>query len=222
MPPAVMHVPIAEPRVPKAGIGPTPTIRTTLSARFTTVITMPRRIGVRASPAERNAPPSMKNTIMPLEHTNMIRRNGSACAATSGRAWTNSRSHGAAKYPTGAMTPRQAKRHEEGLIHHAVDLLRLPRPGEACDEHAHAGEDRRHEHDHDQEDLPAHPDRRVGLIADQIADEDLIDHPLHATDGIRHHRRPRDLPDRGTERSFDNRAVVARGDFGHSAHRNRR
>ena len=45
---------------------------------FSTVIAMPSIIGVRASPAERSAPPSMKKTSMPLLNTNMMRRNGSA------------------------------------------------------------------------------------------------------------------------------------------------
>ena len=83
-----MHVPIAEPRVPNAGIGPSPRINTMFRTRFSTVIVRPSNIGVRASPAERSAPPSMKKTIMPLEKTNMIRRNGNACACTSGAAFT--------------------------------------------------------------------------------------------------------------------------------------
>ena len=69
-----MHVPIAEPRVPNAGIGPSPRMSTMFSRRFNTVIAMPRTIGVRASPAERSAPPSMKKIIMPLEKPNKIRR----------------------------------------------------------------------------------------------------------------------------------------------------
>ena len=39
---------------------------TMLNAMFSTVIAKPRIIGVRASPAERSAPPSMKKTSMPL------------------------------------------------------------------------------------------------------------------------------------------------------------
>ena len=91
-----MHVPMAEPRVPNAGIGPSPRIRITLSTRFRSVIAIPSRMGVRASPAERSAPPSMKKIIMPLEKPNMMRRNGSASVFTSGAAFTRSRSHGAA------------------------------------------------------------------------------------------------------------------------------
>ena len=92
-----MHVPIAEPRVPNAGIGPSPRISTMFRTRFRTVIVMPSSIGVRASPAERSAPLSMKKIIMPLEKPNMMRRNGSASVFTSGAALTRSRRKGAAK-----------------------------------------------------------------------------------------------------------------------------
>ena len=61
---------------------------------FSTVIAMPSTIGVRASPAERSAPPSMKNISMPLLNMNMMRRNGSASAFTAGAAFTRSSSHG--------------------------------------------------------------------------------------------------------------------------------
>ena len=64
---------------------------------------MPSTIGVRASPADRRAPPSMKNTSMPLLKRNMMRMNGSASAFTAGAAFTKSSSAGEAKYPIGAM-----------------------------------------------------------------------------------------------------------------------
>ena len=64
---------------------------------------MPSTIGVRASPADRSAPPSMKNTSIPLLHRNITRRNGSACTFTAGAAFTRSSSAGEAKYPIGAM-----------------------------------------------------------------------------------------------------------------------
>ena len=57
--PDAINVPIAEPAVPKAGIGPSPRIRTMFSTRFSTVRITPRTIGVRASPAARRAPLSM-------------------------------------------------------------------------------------------------------------------------------------------------------------------
>ena len=90
-----MHVPIAEPRVPNAGIGPSPRISTMFSTRFRAVMAMPSTIGVRASPAERSAPLNMKNTIMPLEKPNMMRRNGNASVFTAGAALTRSSSKGA-------------------------------------------------------------------------------------------------------------------------------
>ncbi len=96
IPPAIT-VPMAAPAVPKAGIGPNPTMRVTFSTMLRTVITIPRRRGVRASPAERSAPPSMKNTSIPRLNTNMIRRYGSASACTSGAALTTSSSVGARK-----------------------------------------------------------------------------------------------------------------------------
>jgi len=77
---------------------------TTLKTMFSAVIAMPSIIGVRASPAERNAPPSMKKIIMPLLNVNMIRRNGSASALTIGAALTKSSRYGAATYPIGART----------------------------------------------------------------------------------------------------------------------
>ena len=67
-------VPIAAPRVPKAGIGPRPLIRMTLKVIFRIVSAIPSRRGVRASPAERRAPPSIKNISIPKENTNIVRR----------------------------------------------------------------------------------------------------------------------------------------------------
>ena len=66
----------------------------TLKTMLSTVSAMPSRIGVRASPAERSAPPSMKNTSMPMLKMNMMRRNGSASAFTAGVAFTRSSSVG--------------------------------------------------------------------------------------------------------------------------------
>src|SRR5437868_5979098 len=58
--PDAVHVPIAAPAVRKDGIGPSPRIRTTLNMTFITVSAKPRISGVRASPAERRAPETMK------------------------------------------------------------------------------------------------------------------------------------------------------------------
>ena len=103
-------MPIAAPAVPNAGSGPSPRISTTLSTMLSAVITKPRTIGVRASPAERSAPPSMKNISMPLLVTNMMRRNGSAWACTAGAAFTKSSRTGPRKYPSGAITQHRERR----------------------------------------------------------------------------------------------------------------
>ena len=65
--------------------GPSRGMSTTLKTALSTVAAMPRRSGVRASPAARNAPPSMKNTSRPTLPTNIVRRKGSAAAFTGGR-----------------------------------------------------------------------------------------------------------------------------------------
>ena len=100
--PDAIDVPIAAPTVPYAGIGPSPRMSTTLSAMLSSVIETPRTIGVRASPADRSAPPIMKNISMPLLNTNIVRRNGSASACTAGAAFTRSSNHGESTYPSGA------------------------------------------------------------------------------------------------------------------------
>ena len=71
--PLAITVPIAAPRVPNAGIGPTPRMSVILRMTLSTVIRMPSRIGVLASPAARNAPLNRKNISMPKLKTNMIR-----------------------------------------------------------------------------------------------------------------------------------------------------
>ena len=78
MAPPEMTVPMAAPFVPNDGMGPRPRIRITFRVMFKTVRRTPRRRGVRASPADRKAPPVMKNIIMPKLNTNMMRRYGSA------------------------------------------------------------------------------------------------------------------------------------------------
>jgi hypothetical protein len=86
-----MAVPIAEPAVPNFGM------RSRLNTRFSTVIVTPSRSGVLASPAARNAADSMKNSSMPMLKTKLMRRNGSACARTSGAAFTSVSRNGVAK-----------------------------------------------------------------------------------------------------------------------------
>ena len=86
---------MAAPRVPNAGMGPSPRISTTLNTMFIAVMAMPRRIGVLASPAARSAPPNMKNSSMPMLKTNRIRMYGSASICTSGAALISDSSLGA-------------------------------------------------------------------------------------------------------------------------------
>ena len=71
-------------------MGPSPSISTTFSTMFSTVMEMPITIGVRASPAERRAPPSMKKISIPLLNMNIVRRKGSASCFTAGAAFTRS------------------------------------------------------------------------------------------------------------------------------------
>ena len=69
-----MTAPIAAPFTPNAGIGPKPLISIRFSTMWTSVRARPRRSGVRASPAARSAPPSMKKSSMPRLPANMMRR----------------------------------------------------------------------------------------------------------------------------------------------------
>src|SRR4029078_10218585 len=57
--------------------------------------------------------------------------------------------------------------------------------------------------DHDEDDLPAAADRGVRGVADEVPDHRVIDDALQPGDHVLEHRRPRDLPDGGCDRSFD-------------------
>src|SRR6266704_2045891 len=87
MTPAIV-LPTAAPAVPSRGKGPRPVMNAMLHTTFSAVYRMPRRNGVRASPAARSAPPIMKNSSMPRLPTNMMRRTGRAAARTAGAAYT--------------------------------------------------------------------------------------------------------------------------------------
>ena len=101
-------VPTAAPAVPRRGRGPRPVMNATLHAMFNTVRRIPRRIGVRASPAARSAPPTMKNSSIPMLPTNMMRRNGNASWRTAGAALTTPSSDGARTQPSGASSNPQS------------------------------------------------------------------------------------------------------------------
>ncbi len=170
----------------------------------------PRRSGVRRRPLHAALPPSMKKSSMPMLNRNMVRRYGSACALTSGVALTRRSSAGDAKYPTGAMMPTaRIDRNQERLIDRAIDSLVIVGSGEARDEHAHAGEERRDEDDDDEEDLPAHADRGVGGVADEVPDHRVVDDPLQPADRVLQDRRPRQLPHGAGDGTFDDRAIEA-------------
>ena len=90
-------MPIAAPLVPNAGMGPSPRMKITLNVMFIAVSATPSMSPVLASPADRRAPPSMKNTIMPALNRNMMRKKGRASAFTSGAAFTMSSRYGDTK-----------------------------------------------------------------------------------------------------------------------------
>ena len=106
-----------------------------------------------------------------------------------------------------------AEAHDERgkgrLIYRTIDLVLFTRSSKARDQHAHAGEHGGDEDDDHQHQLPAHANRGVGGVAHEVANQHVIDDPLQSTDDVREHRRPRDLPDRGPERPFDDGPVVA-------------
>ena len=86
-------------------------------------------------------------------------------------------------------------------------------PGKPRDEHAHPREQRADEDDDDEEDLPADADGGVASEADVVTDHRVIDDALQSADGVLQNRRPRDLPDGGRDRAFDDGAIerAARG-----------
>ncbi len=118
-----MTVPMAAPCVPKAGIGPAPRMNTMFRHMLSTVMMAPRRSGVRASPADRSAPPTMKNIRSPMLNRNIVRRYGSASARTSGVACTSPSSRGASMYPIGAST----KTDRTSAVRNAWYTVRLTR-----------------------------------------------------------------------------------------------
>ena len=144
-------------------------------------------------------------------HTNIVRRYGSAAARTSGDACTSSSSEGDSTHPIGASTPSaEHDRRQERLVDDAVDLVGIVGAGEARDEHAHAGEERRDEDDDDEEDLPADADRGVAGEADVVADHHVIDDALEAADHVLDHRRPGQAPHGARDRPLDDRAIERR------------
>src|ERR1044072_8095423 len=203
-----MHVPIAAPFVPKSGIGPSPRMSTMFKSRLRTVIVTPSRIGVRASPAERNAPLILKKIIIAILQTNKktqkrqrfrfdVWRGMNKIEQTRGQQITKRR-HDA---------ERNEERCEKPLIDRAIHFFFVARARKTRDQHAHAGKQRRDENDDDEKDLPAHADRRVCLVTDKMPDEHVVHHALQSADRIRQHRGPRDLPNRWLQRAFNDRTI---------------
>jgi hypothetical protein len=62
----------------------------------------------------------------------------------------------------------------------------------------------------DQKNLPADTDGRIRGVAEQVADEDVIDHALQTGDDVLQHGRPRELPNGGTDGAFDEGAIERR------------
>ena len=150
-------------------------MRITFKMMFNTVITMPSRKGVRASPAARKAPLNMKNISMPKLNTNMIRMYGSAST------WNlRSRIHNPEQPRRQEVTQRrhdphgQEHRRQKGLVDAAVHLVGLARAGKPGDQHAHAGEDRADENNDDDEDLETDSDGGVAGGADELANHDVV------------------------------------------------
>ena len=207
--PDEMHVPMAAPVVPNLGIGPSPRMSTTFNRMFSMVVAIPSTIGVRASPAERSAPPSMKNTSMPLLNMNMIRRNGSASALTFGAAFTRSSKCGDSTYPIGAMTRSEipmAVRNAWYTVRSTFSSSPAP-ANRATSTLIPVNSDVMNDDD-DDEDLPRHADRGVAGESDDVADHHVVDDSLEPADDVGQHRRPRDLPNRRGQVSFDDGPVI--------------
>ena len=192
-------MPIAAPGVPNEGIGPSPRISTTLKHDVAAPsVATPRIIGVRASPAERSAPPSMKKTSMPLLNRNMMRRNGSASRLhRRGGVHEVEQRTATAKYPIGAITQqRHPDRRQERLIDRAIDLVASPAPAKRATSTLMPVNSDVMKTMTMTKICQRHADRGVAGEADEVADHDVIDHALQPADDVREHRRPRDLPDR--------------------------
>ena len=96
------------------------------------------------------------------EHEHDAQETAAPRPSPSGAAFTRSSSHGDDEVADRRHdADRDADRRQERLVDRAVDLVLVAGAGEARDEHAHPGEQRRDEDDDDEEDLPAHADRGV-------------------------------------------------------------
>ena len=62
--------------------------------------------------------------------------------------------------------------------------------------------------DDDDEDLPRDADRGIAGEANEVADHHVIDDALEPADDVGEHRRPRELPHRRGQVSFDDGPVI--------------
>ena len=149
----------------------------------------------------------MKNSSMPMLKVKLMRRNGSASARTSGEALAKSSRDGASEIADRPHHRVHRDRGQQRLLDGAVDLVDIAGADIARHQHGLAGEERRDEDDDDEEDLPADADGGVAGVADQVADQDVIDHALQPGDHVLQHGRPRQLPNGGADGAFDERPI---------------
>jgi hypothetical protein len=146
----------------------------------------------------------MKNSIMPILKTKLMRRNGSAWALTSGAALTrSSRGRGGEIPERGHQERKHRDGREKRLINSLVDLVGLPGTDKTRHQDGLTGEQRGHEHDDDQEDLPADADGGVGGVPDEVADQDVVHHALQPGHDVLEHGRPGQPPDGGPDWAFN-------------------
>ena len=206
--PLAIAVPIVAPTVPNAGIGPSPRISTTFSRMFSTVMAIPSRNGVCASPAARNAALIMKKSSISDAEDEQDAGEGQRLGLHLRRR-VDQLQQRRGEHVTERRQDAEGHEHrgQERLVDRPVDLLRLVRADEARHQHAHAAEDGGNEDDDENEDVDAHADGGVADVADVVADHRLIDDGLDAAEDVLQHRRPREPPDRAAERTLDDRSI---------------
>ena len=96
---------------------------------------------------------------------------------------------------------------QKRLINRAVHLLGLAGADEPGHQHRLAREQRGHEDDDDEEDLPADADGRISGVTDEVTHQDVVNHPLETGDHVLNHGGPRQFPDGGSDGAFDERTI---------------
>ena len=148
---------------------------------FSTVIVSPSRSGVRASPAARSADVNMKNSSMPMLHEEVDPQKRQRQCLDLRRGVDEIEQRRRREVTDRPSTTNIADRREKRLLDDAIDALGIAGAGKPRDQHRLAREQRRHEDDDHEEDLPADADGRVGACSPmQMTDQHVIDHALHA------------------------------------------